>query len=250
MRERIYKGSIEELELMRLEEKYEKQIITEYIEMEDIDIITEEEMTNLFGTTFFYSNIYANVHYFGHYDLYMYISDYDQYLIDNGYDPFLAEFIDNLEESFIEPRIEWYESLTLEDNFCEEIEVDYFTTGLIFELEKRLDQAKTWKPQSKNPAIAQKYKYWLRILKYIDGFITPQELDVLAECISTYASECTCPNERRKEIWRNMCYLHSWFDIDLLEFESKIFRIDVQILYELTEILLELESLFYCTYPS
>lgn len=44
-----------------------------------------------------------------------------------------------------------------------------------------------------------------------------------------------------------MCYLNSCFDIDLLEFDSKIYRIDVQILYELTEILLELETLFFCT---
>jgi len=88
-----------------------EKIIAEYKEMEGIEIITEEEMTNLFGTTFFYYNIYANVHYFYHYDFYMYISDYDQYQIDNGYDPFLGDFIDNLEESFVVPWIELYESL-------------------------------------------------------------------------------------------------------------------------------------------
>jgi hypothetical protein len=225
----------------------EKQRIAEYREVENIDCITEEEMTDLFGPTYFDVNVYANVHYFGHYDLFMYISDYDQYLIDNGYDPFFAEFIDNLEESYVVPWIELYDSITLETNPpCVEIEVDYFTSGLIFELEKRLDQAKTWKPQSNNPAIAQKYENWISILNYIDGFITPQELDVLAECISTYASMCG-PYERRKEILRNMCYQNSFFDIDLLGLESKICRIDVQVLYELTEILLELENCFFCT---
>lgn len=87
------------------------KIITEYKEMEGIEIITEEEMTNLFGTTFFYYNIYANVHYFNHYDFYMYISDYEQYQIDNGYDPFMADFIDNLDESYVEPWLYFYESL-------------------------------------------------------------------------------------------------------------------------------------------
>lgn len=101
-----YPYTIEEME----------QIISEYMEIEGIEIITEEEMTDLFGTTFFDFNIYDNVHYFGHYDLYMYISDYEQYLIDNGYDPFFGEFIEDLELSFIQPWIDLYESLdTLED---------------------------------------------------------------------------------------------------------------------------------------
>ena len=93
-----------------------EKIIAEYKAMEAIPFITEEEMTNLFGSTFFYHNIYENVHYFGHWDLFMFISDYDQYQIDNGYDPFMADFIDNLEESYVEPWIELYESLDhLED---------------------------------------------------------------------------------------------------------------------------------------
>jgi len=90
--------------------------IAEYKEVEGIEIITEEEMTNLFGTTFFYVNIYNNVHYLCRYDVYMYISDYDQYQIDNGYDPFMADYIDNLDESYVEPWIYFYETnYNLED---------------------------------------------------------------------------------------------------------------------------------------
>ena len=116
--EKINKDYKEIEEMLQIINEFNEQekIIAEYKEMEGIEIITEEEMTDLFGTTFFYYNIYKNVHYFYHYDFYMYISDYDQYQIDNGYDPFFGEYIDNLEESFIVPWIEFYESLdTLED---------------------------------------------------------------------------------------------------------------------------------------
>jgi hypothetical protein len=148
----------------------------------------------------------------------------------------------------IDAQIEEYYTLTsLEDLFpFVIIDVNDFTFELVFELKNRLDQAKTESHQSNNSATIQKYENWISILKYIDGFITPQELDVLDKCISTYASVCY-PYERRKEIRRNLWYQNSCFDIDLLEFESKIYRIDVQILYELTEILLELGNLFFCT---
>lgn len=148
----------------------------------------------------------------------------------------------------IDVQIEEYYRLTsLEDLFpFVIIDVYDFTFELVFELKKRLDQAKTGSHQTDNSTTVQKYENWISILKYIDGFMTPQELDVLNKCISTYASVCG-PYERRKEISRNMCYQNSCFDIDLLEFESKVYRIDVQILYELTEILLELETLFFCT---
>ncbi len=148
----------------------------------------------------------------------------------------------------IDAQIEEYYTLTsLEDLFpFVIIDVNDFTFELVCELKNRLDQAKTDSHQSDNSSTIQKYENWISILNYIDGFITPHELDVLDKCISTYASVCY-PHERRKEIIRNMCYLNSWFEIDLLEFESKIYRIDVQILYDLTEILLELENLFFCT---
>lgn len=224
-----------------------KQIIAEYKEAENIDCITEEEISDVFSPTSFNFYVYANVHYFGHYDLFMFISDYDQSLIDNGYDPFFAEFIDNLEESYVVPWIDLYESLdNLEDIYpCKVIDVDDFTFELVSELKYRIDQAKTQSHKNDNAEIAQKYENWISILNYIDGYITPQELDVLAECRSTYTS-AGFPYHCRNEIWRNLWYQISWFEIDLLAFESKIYRIDVQILYELNEILLELADKFYC----
>ncbi|MBN1186495.1 MAG: hypothetical protein JXB49_29740 [Bacteroidales bacterium] len=96
-----------------------KQIISEYMEIEDIEIITEEEITDIFGTTFFDLNIYDNVHYFCQYDRYMYISDYEQYLIDNGYDPFFGEYIEDLEQSFVVPWIELYESLDVREDISD-----------------------------------------------------------------------------------------------------------------------------------
>jgi hypothetical protein len=141
-----------------------------------------------------------------------------------------------------------YESLnTLEDNYhCAVIDIDDFIVELVCELKIRLDKIETGPHRGYNEAIVQKYEYWISILNYIDGFITPQELEVLTECMTTYGSVCD-PYERRKEIGRNLLHQISCFDIDMLEFESKIYRIDVQILYELTEILLELANQFYFT---
>jgi len=252
MRERKYQGRIEVFEQMRLEEKHEKQIIADYIEMEDIDNITEEEMTNLFGDTYFNEHVYWYPrHIYGNH-VYTLLTDYEQNQLDNGYDPILGEYIDELDRQVNEPWIEWYDSLlTLEDNYpCAVIDVDDFIFELVCELKKRHVQAKTGANQSDkrdNSATILKYENWISILNYIDGFLTSQEIDVLDKCISGYASVCTCPYERRKEIRRNLWYQNSCFDIDLLEFESKIYRIDVQVLFELAEILLELENLFYCS---
>lgn len=151
----------------------------------------------------------------------------------------------------IDAQIAEYDTLnSLEDIYpCVIIDVDDFIFELVCELKKRLVQTKIGSHQSDksdNSVTAHKYEYWIRILKQIDGFITSKELDVLDKCIGTYASVCS-PYERRKEISRNLCYQISLIEIDLLEFESKIYQIDVLILYELTEILLELENLFFCT---
>ena len=228
-----------------------EKIIAEFKEEEGVDTISEEELTDLFGTTFFDENVYWYPrHWYGN-RVYTYLTDYEQYELDCGYDTIQGEFVDELIRQENEPWIELYESLdNLEDIYpCKVIDVDDFTFELISELKSRIDQLRTQSHQNDNrdnSATTLKYENWISILKYIDGVITPQELDVLAECISTYASVCG-PYERRKEISRNMCYQNSWFDIDLLEFESKIYRIDVQILFELTEILLELDNCFFCT---
>ncbi len=160
--------------------------------------------------------------------------------------------IENYIQDEIDAQIAEYDTLnSLEDIYTSVIiDVDDFNFELACELKQRLKQSNNGtyhSNKSDNTVAASKYEFWIRILKQIDGFITSEELDVLDKCIGTYASVCTSPYERRKEISRNMYYLSSWFEIDLLEFDSKIYRIDVQILYELTEILLELENLFYCS---
>ncbi len=134
------------------------------------------------------------------------------------------------------------------------INVDDFNSELVCELKKRIRQSNFKEQQHDNregSAKLQKYKYWINILNQIDGFITPRELNVLDKCISGYAAECG-PYERNKEIRRNIFLLLNGCSeinrVDLLELAYKINHIDVAILFELTEILLELDNLFFCSY--
>jgi len=249
MKENIY--TKEEMIQMITELNREEKIIAEFKEVEGVNIITEEDITNIFCSTYFDEHIYWYPRYMYGNRVYTYLTDYEQYEIDNGYDPILGENIDELDRQENEPWIEYFDSLhILEDNYpCKEIDVDDFIFELASELKKRLAQAKAEINQSseRNYSVTiQKYENWISILNHLDGFITPQELVFLEKCISGYDSECG-PYERRKEIRRNMWFVNSWFDINLLEFESKIYKIDLKDLFELTEILLEFESQFYCT---
>ena len=94
--------------------KYEmEQIISEYMEIEGIEIIAEEEMTDLFGATFFDEHVYWYPrHLYGDH-VYTYLTDYEQYLLDNGYDPILGEYVDELTRQDTEPWIEMFESLQI-----------------------------------------------------------------------------------------------------------------------------------------
>jgi len=94
--------------------KYEmEQIISEYMEIEGIEIIAEEEMTDLFGATFFDEHVYWYPrHLYGDH-VYTYLTDYEQYLLDNGYDPILGEYVDELTRQETEPWIEMFESLQI-----------------------------------------------------------------------------------------------------------------------------------------
>jgi len=94
--------------------KYEmEQIISEYMEIEGIEIIAEEEMTDLFGATFFDEHVYWYPrHMYGDH-VYTYLTDYDQYLLDNGYDPILGDYVDELTRQDTEPWIEMFESLQI-----------------------------------------------------------------------------------------------------------------------------------------
>ena len=90
MRENYY--SIEEMIQLIAEYIKNEKIIADYKEAEDIEIITEDDMTSLFGETYFNYNTYSNVAYLHNRHLYIYISDYEQYQLDRGYDPFTGEF--------------------------------------------------------------------------------------------------------------------------------------------------------------
>jgi len=96
MIKREYYYTIEEMIQIIAEYEIEKQIIAEYKVTEGIETITEEELLNLLGDNFLYSNLYwIGPHYYSGCE-HLYISDYDQYQIDNGYDPITADFLDEL----------------------------------------------------------------------------------------------------------------------------------------------------------
>ena len=110
---RKYDYSIEEMLQIIDEFNDREKIIKEYKEMEGIEFITEEEMTNLFGSSFFNVNVYWYPrHMYGNH-VYTYLTDYEQYELDNGYNPILGEYIDELERQETEPWIERFESLQI-----------------------------------------------------------------------------------------------------------------------------------------
>lgn len=162
--------------------------------------------------------------------------------------------IENYIQDEIDAQIDEYNTFrSIEDHFDTMIiDVDDFNFELSCELKKRLRQLTGVKhhiDKNENSAKIKKYENWIKILEQIDGFITSRELNVLNQCISGYAAECY-PNERSREIEKNLYYLQNiWSDtnrVDLLEFDYKINYIDEMLLFELTEILIELDSLFYC----
>ena len=113
---REYHYTIEEMLQIIDEFNEEEKIIKEYKETEGIEFITEEELTDLFGSTYFDVNIYWYPrHMYGNH-VYTYLTDYEQYELDNGYDPILGEYVDEIDRQETEPWIEWCESLQfLED---------------------------------------------------------------------------------------------------------------------------------------
>ena len=163
--------------------------------------------------------------------------------------------IENYIQDEIDAQIDEYNTLnTIEDHFNTMIiDVDDFNFELSCELKKRLRQlygCELHSDKSENSAKIRKYENWIKILKQIDGFITSWELVVLDKCISGYAAECSA-NGRISEIKRNIfygLYCYSEFSyLDLMKLLYKIDLIDENILFDITEVLLELENHFYCT---
>jgi len=164
--------------------------------------------------------------------------------------------IENYIQDEIDAQIDEFNTLSTLDDIYESriIDLDDLYFELSCELEKRIRQLKCEEHQcdkNKNIAIGHKYENWIHILEQSESYISSRELDVLDKCISGYASECG-PWERRKELRRNIFrLLNSSSEINrisLLELDYKINHIDEQTLFELTEILLELDNLFYCFY--
>lgn len=164
--------------------------------------------------------------------------------------------IENYVQDQIDSQFDEYNTLnTIEDHLNTMIiDVDGLHFELSCELKKRLRQlydCDLHSDKDDKSAKIKKYKNWIKILEQIDGIITSRDLNVLNNCISGYAAECY-PNERYWEIKRNLNYmLNEWSDInriDILEFDYKLNYIDEMLLFELTEILLEFESIFLCSY--
>jgi len=111
--------SIEEMPQISSEFNDREKIITEYKEMEGIETITEEEMTDLFGSRFFDKNLYFyHPESFGT-NVRFYISDYEQYQLENGYDPILGEYIEQIEFELYYYQFEEMESLHILDDISD-----------------------------------------------------------------------------------------------------------------------------------
>jgi len=94
----------------------------------------------------------------------------------------------------------------------------------------------------------RKYLLWHIILKLVDENLSSKELFAIDYCIGTYASVCW-PEERRDEICRDIHRLKDWFKKNRLNgdvLERKILEMELQIFYELTEILLKSDVINYC----
>ena len=110
---REYHYSIEEMLQIISEFNDREKIIAEFKEIEGIETITGEEMTDLFGASFFDQHVYWYPrHMYGNH-VYTILTDYEQYELDNGYDPILGEYVDELTRQETEPWIEWFESLEI-----------------------------------------------------------------------------------------------------------------------------------------
>ena len=104
---REYHYTIEEMLQIIDEFNDREKIIKNYKEMEGIEFITEEEMTDLFGSRYFDKNVYWFPWYiYGIDDIYTYLTDNEQYQLDNGYDPILGDYIEQIK---FEGYFHWFE---------------------------------------------------------------------------------------------------------------------------------------------
>lgn len=105
-------------EMLQIINKFNERekIIEEYMETKGIDVITEEEMTDLFGSRYFDENVYWYPGYMYGHNVYTYLSDYEQYQLENGYDPILGDYVEQIEFEENFHWFEWFESLQVLDD--------------------------------------------------------------------------------------------------------------------------------------
>ena len=89
---RTYYYTIDEMIQIIAEYNEMERIITEFKAAEDLECITEEEFTDLFGESSLFPNIYYASPYEG-YD-YRFVPDYDWHLLESGFNPFTGEYFD------------------------------------------------------------------------------------------------------------------------------------------------------------
>jgi hypothetical protein len=130
---------------------------------------------------------------------------------------------------------------------------DDLSFELHFELELQIKQinASQLCPDENTKDKVRLLKARQKILEDLRSYLTSRELYVLDYSISTYASVCDSPWERRKEIRRTIYADRKWFEANSMNWESfsdKIDKIDLNILFELTEIILNSEVIRYCAW--
>jgi hypothetical protein len=163
--------------------------------------------------------------------------------------------VENYTPNEFDVQINEYDTLTYFEelsSFDYTFPVEDLSFELHYELTQKIKQIRSCanSPTQETFYAVHLLESWQNILEDLRGFFTSQHLYALDYCIGTYASVCTSPYERRKEIRRNLYYLKNRLEADLIncdELEYIIGGIDPLILYELTEIILNSDIIHHCT---
>jgi hypothetical protein len=160
---------------------------------------------------------------------------------------------ENYAQNEFDAQIDEYDTLIhFEDIFSDyTFTADYLTFELHYELEQRIKQFNL-SPNSPNGLKYYAIHYlifWQKILENLRGLLTGRQLLALNGCIGLWASESSCPYERRDEIFKVLYLSKDWFKLNHLNrdnFLDKIKQIDPLILFELAEILINSKVIYDC----
>jgi hypothetical protein len=162
---------------------------------------------------------------------------------------------ENYIPSAFDAQIDEYDSMIyFEDLYSENtFTADDLSFELHFELELQIKQitASQLCPDENTKDKVRLLKARQKILEDLHSYLTSRELCILDYSISTYASVCDSPWERRKEIRRAIYTDKKWFEANYINCErysDKIDKIDLNVLFELTEIILSSEVIRYCAW--